>query len=227
MAQDAEQAFADQRGVQSRYDFYRSQAKFFRRVSGFLTERRAALDDLQRRWRAFQQQYQNHVRLANECFLRDDAAFLAGLGAVEAITAGMPAPVETEKLRELTGPFFEGALFYDERLAQTRSQQRCMYIDGPAVIRDSVRAVESAGATMHMITAGVDTYLSNAIFVNFDERAASQWEACAGARTAGISGVEAVRGEAKRVFSAEDLQNMGVEKLLGRFDAWRREFPSE
>ena len=186
MAQDAEREFADNRNVKNRYDFYRNQTKFFRRLSGFLTEKRGILDDLTKRWGEFQQQYQSHVLAANQCYLRDDLAFLTELDAIESITAGIPSAVEMGKLRERTGPFFEGELFYDERIAQTRSQQRCVYIDGPAVIRDSVREVQSDGVTMHMITAGVDVYLDNAIFVNFDEPGASQWETCMGAKIVGI-----------------------------------------
>lgn len=186
MAQDAEKEFADNRNVKNRYDFYRNQTKFFRRLSGFLTEKRGILDDLMKRWGEFQRQYQSHVLAANQCYLRDDLAFLTELDAIESITAGIPSAVEMGKLREMTGPFFEGELFYDEQIAQTRSQQRCMYIDGPAVIRDSVREVQNDGVAMHVITAGVDVYLNNAIFVNYDEPGASQWEACIGAKIVGF-----------------------------------------
>lgn len=227
MAQDAEKEYADHRNVQNRYDFYRTQTKYFRRLSGFLTEKRGILDDLTKRLREFQRQYQNHVRLANQCYLRDDLAFLTQLDAIESITAGIPSSVETEKIREMTGPFFAGELFYDERLPQTRSQQRCLYVDGPAVIRDTVQEVQSEGVSMHMITAGVDVYLNNAIFANFDDVSAEQFDSLLSAKIGGILGIESVRDDAMGVFSAGDLENMAVEKILAHFEAWRREFPSE
>lgn len=192
-----------------------------------MTEKQAVLEGLYSRWVELQKQYQSHVALANQCYLRDDLSFLSDLGVVESVTVEVPPLPPVDQIRESTGRFFGGAIFYDERIPQTRNQERCIYIDGPAVIRNSIQEVSVDDVKMHVITAGVDLYLNNVIFVNYDEPSAAKFDSFAGRFSMLLSPIEEIRNEVETVYTEQELRHMSVDKILSHFANWRSEFPSE
>ena len=94
--------------------------------------------------------------------------------------APVPAAAEIEAA---TGPFFKGAIYYDAELSQARNRDRCVFIDGPAV----VRATEGpcADGEHRLLQADLDVYLASVLFASFDDATGERMEAERRGRAAG------------------------------------------
>lgn len=84
----------------------------------------------------------------------------------------MPAAAEVEAA---TGPFFKGAIYYDPEFSQARNRDRCVFIDGPQV----VRATEApcADGQHRLLQADLEVYLANVLFASFDDATGERLEA--------------------------------------------------
>ena len=73
----------------------------------------------------------------------------------------------------MSGRFFKSEIYYDVQMTQARNQDRCTYIDGPQIIRDSIQELKVDQKEMHVITADADTYLNNVMYYNYDDDSTS------------------------------------------------------
>ena len=115
--------------------------------------------------------------------MNDDINFLTELGCFVANVGGSsdmswswletPSIPEIGEIRRLSGRFFKSEIYYDVQMTQTRNQDRCTYIDGPQIIRDSIQELKVDQKEMHVITADADTYLNNVMYYNYDDDSTS------------------------------------------------------
>lgn len=169
--------------------------------------------------------------------MNDDINFLTELGCFVANVGGSsdmswswletPSIPEIGEIRRLSGRFFKSEIYYDVQMTQTRNQDRCTYIDGPQIIRDSIQELKVDQKEMHVITADADTYLNNVMYYNYDDDSTSIFVNALSMNWSFFESVDEIREKIDNVFDDRAYTYMQFDRILAHFENWRQRFPEE
>ena len=167
--------------------------------------------------------------------MNDDINFLTELGCFVANVGGSsdmswswletPSIPEIGEIRRLSGRFFKSEIYYDVQMTQTRNQDRCTYIDGPQIIRDSIQELKVDQKEMHVITADADTYLNNVMYYNYDDDSTSIFVNALSMNWSFFESVDEIREKIDNVFDDRAYTYMRFDRILAHFENWRQRFP--
>lgn len=83
---------------------------------------------------------------------------------------------DIDTIRQQTGRYFKSEIYYDSTFTQTRNQDRCTYVEGPEVIRETIQVVQEANSKeLHAITADSSVYLGNVMYYGYDDATTDQY----------------------------------------------------
>ncbi|KAK8821908.1 hypothetical protein WA538_000006, partial [Blastocystis sp. DL] len=205
--------FSDKRDMETRYDYYQRQLDYFRRLSGYLTDRKKEIEQLYAQYCTVRKQYKAQNDIVNRLYMNDDIRFLSDLGCFVANAGDNPFIPDLEQIHADVGAFVKPNDYYDAEVSQLRNQDRCTYVDSPEIVRESIREVDGH----RVITADPAIYLNNVMYYQYADDATSKY----------LDLLQSLRTQIDNVFDSKSYTHMRFDRILSHFATWRQQFPDD